>query len=177
MIAELFYPKELKQVIADLRAKDDLNEEALKSLNTNVYLFYVPFVFIGILILASYLIVGTRVLIPVVFWGGVLCSLPVVFWRVWKVYYRPYVEGEKVEGRIMEINYSRNGSRVLHIRNISNQSMDKIHQTFLHGKCASGKDDIVEYFVAGDTFATLHDFELMKKYSLKQSMLKGIDNA
>ncbi len=33
MIAELFYPKELKKVIADLRAKDDLNEEALKSLN------------------------------------------------------------------------------------------------------------------------------------------------
>ncbi len=33
MIAELFYPKELKGVIADLRAKDDLNEEALQRLN------------------------------------------------------------------------------------------------------------------------------------------------
>ncbi|PCJ99043.1 MAG: hypothetical protein COA45_06255 [Zetaproteobacteria bacterium] len=29
MIAELFYPKELKDIIADLRAKDDLNEGAL----------------------------------------------------------------------------------------------------------------------------------------------------
>lgn len=33
MIAELFYPKELKGIIVDLRAKDDLNEEALKRLD------------------------------------------------------------------------------------------------------------------------------------------------
>jgi F0F1-type ATP synthase assembly protein I len=33
MIAELFYPKELKEVIKDLREKDDLNEEALKNIN------------------------------------------------------------------------------------------------------------------------------------------------
>lgn len=33
MIAELFYPKELKEIIAELRAKDDLNEKALDHLN------------------------------------------------------------------------------------------------------------------------------------------------
>ena len=33
MIAELFYPKELKDIIADLRAKGDLNEVALSRLN------------------------------------------------------------------------------------------------------------------------------------------------
>lgn len=33
MIAEWFYPKEFKDVIADLRAKDDLNEEALSRVN------------------------------------------------------------------------------------------------------------------------------------------------
>lgn len=32
MIAEWFYPKELKEIIADLRAKDTLNEEALNML-------------------------------------------------------------------------------------------------------------------------------------------------
>ncbi len=37
MIAELFYPKELKDVIADLRAKDDLNEEALNQVNRHIY--------------------------------------------------------------------------------------------------------------------------------------------
>ena len=38
VIAELFYPKELKDVIADLRAKGDLNEAALKRLE--YYVFY-----------------------------------------------------------------------------------------------------------------------------------------
>lgn len=33
MIAELFYPKELKEIITDLRAKDDLNERALDRFN------------------------------------------------------------------------------------------------------------------------------------------------
>lgn len=37
MIAELFYPKELKEIIADLRAEDDLNEEALKRLDKIIY--------------------------------------------------------------------------------------------------------------------------------------------
>lgn len=36
MIAELFYPKELKNVIADLRAKGELNEAALKRMNSFV---------------------------------------------------------------------------------------------------------------------------------------------
>jgi hypothetical protein len=33
MIAELFYPKELKEVIKDLGIKGDLNEEAIKAIN------------------------------------------------------------------------------------------------------------------------------------------------
>lgn len=34
MIAELFYPRELKEIIADLRAKDDLNTTNLANLNS-----------------------------------------------------------------------------------------------------------------------------------------------
>ena len=45
-IAELFYPKELKQVIADLRAKDDLNEQALRLLNIEVVTFCILWIII-----------------------------------------------------------------------------------------------------------------------------------
>ncbi len=38
MIAELFYPRELKEIIADLRAKDDLNAEALNRINCYIFL-------------------------------------------------------------------------------------------------------------------------------------------
>lgn len=37
MIAELFYPRELKEIITDLRAKGDLNEEAKKNINCFFY--------------------------------------------------------------------------------------------------------------------------------------------
>ncbi len=37
MIAELFYPKELKEIIADLRVKDDLDEDALARMNDFIY--------------------------------------------------------------------------------------------------------------------------------------------
>ncbi len=37
MVAELFYPKELKEVIADLRSKDDFNEDSLKHINRYIY--------------------------------------------------------------------------------------------------------------------------------------------
>lgn len=36
MIAELFYPKELKEIITDLRADDNLNTDALKNVNREI---------------------------------------------------------------------------------------------------------------------------------------------
>lgn len=50
MIAELFYPRELKEIIADLRAKDDLNEEALDEIKKSIR-FPIVFAFIIFLIL------------------------------------------------------------------------------------------------------------------------------
>ena len=47
MIVELFYPYELKRVIEDLRANDDLNEEALKTLNFSFHYVYFPIIIIN----------------------------------------------------------------------------------------------------------------------------------
>ena len=46
MIAELFYPRELKEIIADLRAKDDLNESALFEIDRQINMC----IFFGILL-------------------------------------------------------------------------------------------------------------------------------
>ncbi len=64
MIAELFYPKELKQIIADLRAKDDLNEDALKNFDSYVYRTLKSFVF-------------------VIFLGGLFLFHPKAGWDAW----------------------------------------------------------------------------------------------
>ncbi|PCJ98120.1 MAG: hypothetical protein COA45_08175 [Zetaproteobacteria bacterium] len=48
MIVELFYPSELKDVIEDLRANDDLNEEALRSLSSFVHKHILGYVFMAV---------------------------------------------------------------------------------------------------------------------------------
>ena len=48
MIAELFYPKELKEIIADLRAKDDFNEVALVRLNKYIMSTLKKFVMVNL---------------------------------------------------------------------------------------------------------------------------------
>lgn len=68
MIAEWFYPKELKEIIADLRAKDDLNEEALKALEHSPMVSSGVFLFI--------FIVSFLYLYPdfhAISWAGVSC--------------------------------------------------------------------------------------------------------
>lgn len=60
MIAELFYPKELKDIIADLRAKDDLNEEALKRLNN---IPFVVFIFWLLVIAFYFLLLSHRTIL------------------------------------------------------------------------------------------------------------------
>lgn len=47
MIAELFYPKELKEIIADLRAKDELDEYVLGRLNDFFHLTLVNSLFLS----------------------------------------------------------------------------------------------------------------------------------
>jgi len=49
MIAELFYPSDLKEIIADLRAKDDLNELALKTLNKTLNIIIFPMLIVAVL--------------------------------------------------------------------------------------------------------------------------------
>ena len=99
MIAELFYPKKLKEVIADLRAKDDLNELALKEIKRKIYIE---------------LIISLIIILMFIMDGNILFSLLVFTFTllIWKYemygYYRdflePYLKGEKVSGIIIKIN-------------------------------------------------------------------------
>ena len=63
MFAYYFYPKELKEIVKDLSNKNDLNDEAIKTLNSNliiyfsmytilVIVFFVNFSFYGFLFLS-----------------------------------------------------------------------------------------------------------------------------
>ncbi len=98
MITELFYPKELKTVIADLRAKDDLNEGAMKELNYQIRARLALF-----FVLASIFLLAGGGLISWI----VLCVIFVAFcWDIY-IYYEsflsPYLNGFHQKVEILEI--------------------------------------------------------------------------
>ncbi len=99
MIAEIFYPKELKEVIADLRTKNDLNELALKEIKRKIYIE---------------LTISLIIILMFIMDGNILSSLLIFTFTllIWKYemygYYSdfldPYLKGERVSGRIIKIN-------------------------------------------------------------------------
>lgn len=103
MIAELFYPKELREVIADLKAKDDLNEAALRRMNGFIYKRLG--VYLGMSSVAFLLAVfGAQVTWEryfFVFSGLVL--LPFGPWEllpILKIFPVTYAKGKKVDGQV-----------------------------------------------------------------------------
>ena len=105
MIAELFYPKELKKTIADLRAKDDLNEEALRRVNHDIMKKYTVILCIFIVLLTS------------AFWAEVFSFFSLILGLVLATgsfilnftnkYTLPYTIGSKVDGYITGVNYEK----------------------------------------------------------------------
>jgi hypothetical protein len=98
MIAELFYPRELKEVIAELWQENNLRHKPLKQLNRNIYIFWSTLVFFSII---GFL--GGGVLPAVI---GFLLSylmLQPLYHDMFK-YCLAYAKGELHEGTIAKIN-------------------------------------------------------------------------
>lgn len=77
MIAEFFYPKELKDIIADLRAKDDLDNEALEKMDAFIYKRLAVYVFTGVFFIFLGLVVArTDITIAIIiFLIGIFLSI------------------------------------------------------------------------------------------------------
>lgn len=63
MITELFYPKEMKELIAKYRAEGTLNEEAVKHFNRNSYTCIVVCIVAAILLYSSNHLIGIAFII------------------------------------------------------------------------------------------------------------------
>ncbi len=103
MIAELFYPKELKQTIADLRAKGDLNEAALKEINQNVW-----FSFICSGVVTAIVLVKNSLLITFIFFicFGLLGSF-ISLRRAIYMFSLPYTKGKIHKGVIKSVRFGK----------------------------------------------------------------------
>tara|TARA_B100001989_G_C24514389_1_gene452283 strand:+ start:401 stop:943 length:543 start_codon:yes stop_codon:yes gene_type:complete len=95
MLAALFYPKELKEVIEDLRENNDLNMKALNNIHSQL----VPILFFGLIwaiILVSLGLWGLVALIPFSVLLGLLFMF--VLRNAYENNYAPYLFGQKRQG-------------------------------------------------------------------------------
>lgn len=120
MIAEIFYPKEMKNHISTLRADGDLNEYSLQQYNKQIYIALI------IIALALWLCLGIH---PIIYF--LLClTLPTGFYFYSRWFYathmRPYLKGEKATGIVSNYTFYRHHAQCHFEVNGTKYKMPKI---------------------------------------------------
>ena len=169
MISTLFYPKELKDIIADLKAKDDLNEDALKSYrNAGLYQYWPVFAFLLYILgffVRGYLIGAIIVLV------ALYILFRMFYKRLWVVNFKPYVFGYKSCAIVHKSTYSLNGDLTYHFEG---EPDHKMHFTLIKAlKYSNGEK--VEYFVFGN-YAVPINVDYMALFCLSKSRFVEFNN-
>ncbi|MGH1470852.1 MAG: hypothetical protein ACRBCS_06640 [Cellvibrionaceae bacterium] len=182
MIAELFYPRELKIVIAELKEKGDLNEKALKTLYSTPYVF----VFIWLVgtiifwvILSNEFELGTMSILFVSF--GLSIILFFVMWldirRVARMML-VYQNGKYRNGIVQKILYkARSPVAKIVIKDVESKESVPIgyFSEWYSKKQCPNKNDEVYYFSVGDGCReNMPDrMEIKMNYCLSIKIIKG----
>ncbi len=113
MFAELFYPKELKEMVADLRAKDQLDSNALGRMNGYIYRRTFKYFVCALFLVISCFVFAQKasVMISLAFFC-VICVILFHFksveMRILKFYPILYLKGKTTEGACLELIMKRN---------------------------------------------------------------------
>lgn len=98
MIAKLFYPKELKNIITDLRAKSDLNEKAVSEIEQKIMIWMFIYVMLCFFLFFDNLTIAFAI---------ALVTIPILIWldtkNSFEKYMLPYTNGKSLSARIVNI--------------------------------------------------------------------------
>lgn len=107
MIAELFYPKQLKRVVSDLRARGDLNERALEKINRLCF----SYIFLTVLLVFSSYLIFENI------WTTLIIVIFAPFFISWDINrefrqkFAPYVLGKKIKSLFVKKSSFRYGNK------------------------------------------------------------------
>ncbi len=107
MITELFYPKELKEIIADLRAKGDLNGIFIGHLDNQIIKFLYVYIF-GILLFLYTSKPDIALAIAILMPAGMKFDI----YRIYVTQIMPYIRGEKKSLLFADSVYYRYGVKL-----------------------------------------------------------------
>ena len=171
MIAKLFYPKELKEIIRLLKSEDNLNHQALKSINRHIYIL--------LLISIALITYFSDHLIII----GIICLIfpLLIFYEARNVYQKlmqPYLNDNKLHGVISDIKFYAGaiGAREYYI-NIPSENKTYTTPIFVDRRKKSKKPKINEAVliypsIKNPTHAMLDHNFYNKQFQLRKSKLK-----
>jgi len=175
MIAEIFYPNELKNIVQDLRVDDDLNEDALKTLNEQN-----NSMFIILLMLTALVFLGEGVLTGIVF--TILAFLIFSVYYIWMIrrnYFRKmgvFIFGEERQCVVSQIHYlGRFLSRaVVTVKDIENNKVFKLMPGSIWGNKyyypPKVQDVISYYYTQNKNYGAMPStYEVKKHFCLLKS--------
>lgn len=178
MFAELFYPKELKEVIADLRAKGDLNEVALKTMQKNFLYACYPLPIINILMLAPlFFVENLSYTVPVLYFVVSLFYIPFLYYRIWITYYEPFVNGMLNFGYVKNVHVWFNGDRRVYLIDTDLGAKAQLRITWPCPIKVPKAHQKLEFYTSTRGHSVLASEDYMKMYCLQKSLLTGEHDA
>ena len=174
-IVERFLSADKRAVIEELRAQNDLNIDALKSMDA-LFLCYQVFpiiVLYAVIMLGSFFSHSMMIAFMVT-----VCVFPLLYFlanKAWDAYVKPYLSGRPVQGIIKKVGYGYacNGHLSVEVINIGTNVQKRMDLSLIHNRKDIKKGYTVSYFECDMICATLADPINMKRFCLKKSIIEA----
>ena len=171
MLAELFYPKELKKIIADLRAENDLNEEAYSLLQYQIYLRLILMPLLAILFF-YHLKQHEASIVAIILLLGIWYDMH----RYYKSYIGSYILGQRKEALVIKqvpMTFLRKKILAEDITTGKNIVIGPLREFWKNPKCPQSGTKIFYYQDNQEHFKPMPDIDFIKKrYCLSNSSVK-----
>lgn len=171
MFYEIFYPKEMREVIADLRAKGDLNERSINLYKRDLnILFLIYLLFLCSVFLFDPKDVTLQFLIVIMFVISMIATSRSKYYCNMK----PYIYGNKKEGYALQDQKMSFGNTTF----IKEKKTDRVYKIYLgsvHGavKAPNAGDHVIFYGSDQFKYAMPCNYSFLEDFCLSLSISKG----
>ncbi len=177
MIAELFYPKELKEIIRKLEAEDNLRREPLEELDKLIYLSI--FMFCALVLVVFWSSGGVPALISVI----VFTLITIRIARCHYAYLRPYALGEEklvtvIDFKVREFRRGiPNKDIICELDSLSKRLIiPAITNIVIEKWGVSIGDNISVYHCPKSKYIISNKDEFKKQYCIRRDLIKEINH-
>ena len=161
MIAEWFYPKDLKEIIRDLEAEDNLRREPLEELNKELRLMLFMTLF------SIFIAWFNGTIIDLLFVPLFIVVVLYIFINTKMDKFKAYIYGTQEQGKVIQVSYAYFKNTIIRVSRLSDDASLKLNRLGLLVKAEHGLQvgkDIFFYEIEGSSILPMPDIHVVKKY-------------